>query len=49
MDTIFLNSENSKTSDPDRLLLNFSGKINFKKVINMLFYQTLPLTTLGMI
>ena len=49
MDTIFLSSENSKTSDPDRLLLNFSDKINFKKVINMLFYQTLPFTTLGMI
>ena len=29
MDTIFENSENSKTSDPHRLLLNFSDKTNF--------------------
>ena len=27
MDTIFMNSENSKTSDPYRLLLNLSDKI----------------------
>ena len=26
MDTIFTNSENSKISDPHRLLLNLSGK-----------------------
>ena len=31
MDTIFMNSENSKTSAPQRLLLNLSDKINFKK------------------
>ena len=30
MDTIFMNSDNSKTSDPHRLLLKFSDKINFK-------------------
>ena len=30
MDTIFMNSDNSKTSDPDRLLLNLSDKINLK-------------------
>ena len=28
MDTIFMNSENSKTSDPHRLLLNLWDKIN---------------------
>ena len=28
MDTIFMNSENSKTSDPHRLLLNLTDKIN---------------------
>ena len=39
MKTIYMNSENSKTSDPHRLLLNLSDKINFKKVINMLLYQ----------
>ena len=30
MHTIFMNSENSKTSDPHRLLLNLSDKINLK-------------------
>ena len=31
MDTIFINSENSKTSDPHRLLLNLTGRINLKR------------------
>ena len=31
MNTIFTNSGNSKTSDPHRLLLNFSSKINLKR------------------
>ena len=31
MDTIFMNSGNSKTSDPHRLLLNLSDKINLKR------------------
>ena len=31
MDTIFMNSINSKTSDPHRLLRNFSDKINLKR------------------
>ena len=30
MDTIFLNSKNGKTSDPHRLLLNLTDKINLK-------------------
>ena len=30
MDTIFMNSKNSKTFDPHRLLLNFTDKINLK-------------------
>ena len=30
MDTIFMNSRNSKTSDPHRLLLNLSDKIDLK-------------------
>ena len=30
MDTIFMNSESSKTSDPPRLLCNLSGKINLR-------------------
>ena len=31
MGTIFMNSENSETSNPDRLLLNLSDKINLKR------------------
>ena len=31
MDTIFNNSENSKCSDPHRLMLNFSDKIVLKR------------------
>ena len=31
MDTLFMNSENSKISDADRLLLNLPDKINFKR------------------
>ena len=31
MDTIFVNSENSKTSELHRLLLNLSDNINLKR------------------
>ena len=31
MNTIFVNSENSKTSDPHRILLNLTEKINLKR------------------
>ena len=31
MDTIFMNSENSKKIDPDKLLLNLTDKINLKR------------------
>ena len=30
MDNIFMNSENIKTSDPHRLLLNLSDEINLR-------------------
>ena len=39
MDTTFMTSENSKTSDPHKLLLNLTEKIEEK--INMLLSQTL--------
>ena len=32
MDTVLTNSKNSKTSDPHRLLLNLTDKINFEKL-----------------
>ena len=31
MDTIFMNSKNSKTSDPNRLLQTLTHKINLKR------------------
>ena len=38
-----MNFEKSKT-DPHRLLLNLSDKINLEKVVNMLLYQVLAYT-----
>ena len=49
MGTICMNSKNSKTSDSYRPLLNLADKINLKKVINMLLYQTLAFTIHGKI
>ena len=46
MDTIFMNSENSKTSDPHRLLLDLTDKIKPKRsykyvaVSNLTIYYT---------
>ena len=31
MDNVFMNSKNSKTSDPHRLLLKLADKINLKR------------------
>ena len=47
MNTILMNSENSKTSDPQRLLLNLSDKTNLKRVIGTLLYQILAFTIHG--
>ena len=50
MDTIFINSENSKTSDPHRLLLNLTDKLNLKRnnkfvaLSNLSIYQTQKIT-----
>ena len=49
MDTIFMNSEIIKTSDPHRRLLDLSNKINLRARINMLLYQTLAFTIHGKI
>ena len=40
MDTIFISSKNSGTYDSHRLLLNHTDKINLKRSINTLLYQT---------
>ena len=39
-----MNFENSKTSDPHRLLLNLPQKMDLKGVICMLLYQILAYT-----
>ena len=44
-----MNSKNSKTFEPHRLLLNLTDKINLKKVINMLLYQILAFAIYGKI
>ena len=41
MDTIFMNSKNSRTSDPHRLLLNLTDKINLKRKDNHVAFSNL--------
>ena len=43
MDTIFMNSKNSRTSDPHRLLLNLTDKINLKKNDNYVALSNLSI------
>ena len=46
MDTKFMNSENSKTSDPQKLLISLTDKINLKRsdkyvaLLNLSIYYT---------
>ena len=44
MNTIFINSENSKTSDPDILLLNLRDKIDLRRKKYILLNQILVFT-----
>ena len=44
MDTIFMKSENSKTSDPHRLLLNLTDEINLKRSDKYVAYQSIYYT-----
>ena len=46
MSTIYMNSENSKRSDPHRLLLNLTEKIVLKRK-DILLYQILAFTIHG--
>ena len=39
MDTIFIKSKITGTSDPHRLLLKLTDKTSLNEVINMLLYQ----------
>ena len=49
MYTIFMNSKNSKTSDPHRLLLKLTNKIDLRRKINVLHYQILAFSIHGKI
>ena len=40
-------SENSKTTDPHRIILNLTDKINLNGMVNMLLYEILASTTHG--
>ena len=46
---MFMSFKTSKTSDPHRLLLNLSAKIDLKRSDNMLLYQILAYTIHGKI
>ena len=47
MDTIFINSENSKISDPHRLFVNLLDKINLKRSEKYVLHQILAFTIHG--
>ena len=49
MINIFMNSKNSKTSDPQRLLLNLTDKIDLWRKDNLLLYQILAFAIHGKI
>ena len=49
MDTVFMNYENSKASDPHRLLIDLTDKTNLKWSDKMLLYQILAFSTHGKI
>ena len=44
MNIIFINSKNNKTSDPHRLLLHLTDKINLNTSDKSVAYQTLAFT-----
>ena len=47
MDVIFMNSKNSETSDPHRLLLNLTDKIEFRRKVKYIALQILAFTIHG--
>ena len=47
MDTIFISSENSKTSEPHIWILKLTDKLGLKRGEKMLLYQTLVFITHG--
>ena len=47
MDTIFMNSEKSKTSEPYVLILKLTDKLDVRRVKKVLLYQILVFITHG--
>ena len=47
MDTIFINPENSITSEPHILILQLTDKLDLRRGEKKLFYQTLVFITHG--
>ena len=47
MDTIFMNFENIKTSEPHDLILKLTGKLDLRRYEKVLLYQILVYTTHG--
>ena len=47
MDTVFMNSENSKTSEPHILILKLTDRSDLRRGGKMMLYQTLIFITLG--
>ena len=47
MDTIFISSEKSKTSEPHIWILKLTDKLDLKRGEKMLLYQTLVFITHG--
>ena len=47
MDTIFTNSENSKTSEPHVLILKLTNKLDLRRGKKVLLYQILVFITHG--
>ena len=43
MDTVFMNSKNSKTSDPHRLLFNLSERLNLETSDNYITLSNLSI------
>ena len=49
METIFMNTENRKTNEPHKCVLNMSQRIDLGAQINMLFFKMYLFITCGKI
>ena len=49
METIFINTENSKANEPHKSVLNFSQRLDLRVRINILLFKTYLFMTRGKI